>query len=91
MFHRRGLTLDYSASEPGGTPAPVTDDRYTVNDFTASRLSGSSARSEADDGRPLQARLRGEAKRIFIGAAITVLLLVLGVIVLIAVLIAIAS
>ena len=45
----------------------------------------------ADDGRPLQARLRGEAKRIFIGAAITVLLLVLGVIVLIAVLIALAS
>ena len=45
----------------------------------------------ADDGRPLQARLRGEAKRVLVGAAITVLLLILGVILLIAVLIAIAS
>ena len=44
-----------------------------------------------NDGRPLQARMRGEAKRILVGAAITVLLLILGVIVLIAVLIALAT
>jgi hypothetical protein len=45
----------------------------------------------ANDGRPLQARMRGEAKRILIGAAITVLLLILGLILLIALLIALAT
>ena len=44
-----------------------------------------------DDGRPLRARLTGEARRILIGAAITLALLVLGAIVLIALLVALAS
>jgi hypothetical protein len=45
----------------------------------------------ADGGRPLQARLRGEAKRILFGAAITASLLILGVILLIALLIWLAT
>ena len=44
-----------------------------------------------DDGRPLRARLTGEARRILIGAAITLALLVLGVIVLIALLVTLAD
>lgn len=53
MGNRRSLTLDYSASELDATPSPVTDNRYLVNDYTATRPSGSSARYEANDGRPL--------------------------------------
>jgi hypothetical protein len=45
----------------------------------------------ADDSRPLAQRLGREAKRILVGAAITLALLILGVIVLIAVLIALAA
>jgi len=45
----------------------------------------------ADDPRPLAARLGAEGKRILIGAAITLGLLILGMIVLIAVLIARAT
>lgn len=45
----------------------------------------------ADDPRPLRERLTREAKRILIGAAITLALLVVGVIVLVAVLIALAT
>jgi hypothetical protein len=45
----------------------------------------------ADDPRPLAKRLGAEGKRILIGAAITLALLILGVIVLIAVLIALAT
>jgi hypothetical protein len=45
----------------------------------------------ADDPRPLAARLGAEGKRILIGAAITLALLILGVIVLIAVLIALVT
>ena len=45
----------------------------------------------ADDGRPLQQRLRGEARRIFVGAAITLSLLVLAVIALIVLLIWLAT
>jgi hypothetical protein len=41
----------------------------------------------ADDPRPLKVRLTHEAKRILLGAAITLALLVVGVIVLIALLI----
>lgn len=52
LGNRRALTLDYSASELDATPAPVTDDRYIVNDFTATRPAGSNARYEANDGRP---------------------------------------
>jgi hypothetical protein len=53
MGNRRALTLDYSASELDATPLPITDNRYLVNDYTASRPAGSSARYEANDGRPL--------------------------------------
>ena len=45
----------------------------------------------ADDARPLKARLTREAKRILIGAAITLALLVVAAIVLIAVLIALVT
>lgn len=54
LGNRRGITFDYSASELGSTPNPIVDDRYTVNDFTASRIGGSTgARFVADDNRPL--------------------------------------
>ena len=52
LGNRRGCSLTYSDSTLAATPSPATDDRYTVNDFTASRPSGSSARVVADDGRP---------------------------------------
>jgi hypothetical protein len=45
----------------------------------------------ADDGRPLQARLTHEAKRILVGAAITLALLVVAAVVLIAVLVALVT
>ena len=45
----------------------------------------------ADDPRPLAARVGVEGKRILLGAAITLALLVLGAVLLIAVLIAVAT
>ena len=45
----------------------------------------------ADDPRPLRARLTREAKRILVGAAITVALLVVGAILLLVVLIALVA
>jgi hypothetical protein len=45
----------------------------------------------ADDPRPLAARLGAEGKRILVGAAITLGLLFLGVILLIALLVALAT
>jgi hypothetical protein len=45
----------------------------------------------ADDGRPLQARFKGEAKRILVGAAITFLLLLLGLIVAIVLLVTLVT
>jgi hypothetical protein len=45
----------------------------------------------ADDPRPLRERLTREVKRILLGAAITLALLVVGVIVLIAVLVALVA
>jgi hypothetical protein len=45
----------------------------------------------ADDPRPLAARLGAEGKRILVGAAITLALLFLGVILLIALLVALAT
>jgi hypothetical protein len=45
----------------------------------------------ADDSRPLAQRLGREARRILVGAAITLALLAIGVIVLIVVLIALAT
>jgi hypothetical protein len=45
----------------------------------------------ADDPRPLPARLGREAKRILIGAAITLALLILGAILLVVLLVALAT
>jgi hypothetical protein len=45
----------------------------------------------ADDGRPLRDRLTHEARRILVGAAITLALLVVAAVVLIAVLIALVT
>ena len=45
----------------------------------------------ADDPRPLTERLGAEGKRILIGAAITLALLILGTVLLIAVLVAVAT
>lgn len=53
LGNRKALSLSYDAEQLAATPKPVLDDRYTVNDFTANRPSGSFARYVADDGRPL--------------------------------------
>lgn len=53
LGNRQGLNLSYAGSLLDATPKPTTGNRYTVNDFTASRPSGSSARYVADDDRPL--------------------------------------
>jgi hypothetical protein len=45
----------------------------------------------ADDPRPLSERLTREAKRILVGAAITMLLLLVGIIVLVVLLIALVT
>jgi hypothetical protein len=45
----------------------------------------------ANDDRPLQARLTREAKRVLVGAAITLALMVVAVVALISVLIALAT
>lgn len=45
----------------------------------------------ADDPRPLQARLTREAKRILVGAAITLALVVAGAVLLVVLLIALAA
>ncbi len=49
LGNRRGLELSYSSSHLSGVPNPVNDLRYLVNDFTASRDGGSSARHEVTD------------------------------------------
>lgn len=51
LGNRRGLELSYSSNQIVDVPMPVSDLRYLVNDFTASRVNGSSARYEANDGR----------------------------------------
>ena len=45
----------------------------------------------AEDGRPLQARLTHEARRILVGAAITLALVVVAAVVLVAVLVALVT
>lgn len=45
----------------------------------------------ADDGRPLRARLTHEARRILVGAAITLALLVVAAVVLVVVLVALVT
>lgn len=49
LGNRRGLELSYSSSHLSDVPTPVNDLRYLVNDFTASREGGSSARHEVTD------------------------------------------
>lgn len=56
LGNRRGLSLSYSANQPFELGQRVNDNRYTVNDFTASRTGGSSARYVADDDRRLNVR-----------------------------------
>lgn len=51
LGNRRRLELSYSNSEPYQIGRPTGDGRYLVNDFTASRNSGASARYEATDSR----------------------------------------
>lgn len=51
LGNRRGLELSYSGNELSAVPLPINDDRYTINDFTAVRPSGSSARYVAEDER----------------------------------------
>lgn len=51
LGNRRGLTLAYGDSSLSAVPLPINDNRYTVNDFTATRPGGSSARYIADDDR----------------------------------------
>lgn len=48
LGNRRGLELDYSASPLAEAPLPVNDLRFLVNDFTATRQDGASARYVAD-------------------------------------------
>jgi len=43
-------TLDYSLFTLAATPEPIDDDRYLLNDVTASRPGGSSARYVVEDG-----------------------------------------
>jgi hypothetical protein len=51
LGNRRRSELSYSGSEIADVPRPVGDGRYLVNDFTASRERGASARYEATDAR----------------------------------------
>lgn len=53
MSNQRAIELSYSSSHLAETPSPIRDNRYLVNDYTANRPSGSSARYEATDGRRL--------------------------------------
>ncbi len=45
-----GLTLDYASNELFDDPAPENDDRYTANDVTATRSTGSSYRVKQESG-----------------------------------------
>jgi hypothetical protein len=56
LGNRKGLSLSYSSNQPSELGQRVNDNRYTVNDFTASRTGGSSARYVADDDRKLNVR-----------------------------------
>lgn len=51
LGNRKRLELSYSDSHLTNTPKPTGDGRYTLNDFTASREGGGSARYEATDNR----------------------------------------
>lgn len=49
LGNRSGLALRYSAFHLNDTPRPVNDNRYVVNDFTATSPRGGSARSQVTD------------------------------------------
>lgn len=51
LGNRRRLDLSYTSSHLAEVPRPADSARYTVNDFTASRDKGASARYEATDTR----------------------------------------
>lgn len=51
LGNRRGLELSYSGNQMFDVGRPIGDLRYLVNDFTASRDGGSSARHEVTVGR----------------------------------------
>lgn len=51
LGNRKRLELSYTSSHLADTPRPADAARYTVNDFTASRDGGGSARYEATDTR----------------------------------------
>ncbi len=51
LGNRKRLELSYTSSHLADTPRPADAARYIVNDFTASRTSGGSARYEATDTR----------------------------------------
>lgn len=61
LGNRRGLSLNYDNSEIVALGQRVNDNRYVVNDFTASRSGGSSARYVADDDRPKNVRAPDDA------------------------------
>jgi hypothetical protein len=50
LGNRRGLELSYTASHLAAPIDPVDDDRYTVNDVTVNRPSGSFARHVIEEG-----------------------------------------
>lgn len=50
LYNQTGLTLDYAASQVFEPFRPTEDDQLVVNDFTAKRIDGSSARVVADTG-----------------------------------------
>lgn len=50
MGDTQQTTLDYDNSDLAATPEPIDDDRYLLNDITASRPSGSNARAVLEDG-----------------------------------------
>lgn len=51
LGNRRRLDLSYTSSHLAETPRPADSSRYLINDFTASRDGGGSARYEATDTR----------------------------------------
>lgn len=50
LGEQSAVTLNYANSDLATTPKPIDDDRYLMNDVTASRPLGSSARSVIESG-----------------------------------------
>lgn len=57
LGNRKRLDLSYTSSHLSNTPRPADSGRYTVNDFTAKREDGGSARYQATDARRKNIRL----------------------------------